>query len=329
MDMERDFRYLRDKYGDAGARDIFEKICTQLFHVMYQEEVHNIKVSQGDGGIDIAVGDFSKPIINYQCKYFLDGLDEPQKQQIRNSFTRAIGNDTYKMSKWGLCLPCTLSVKEFEWWSKWKEKQERNNSIEITLLDGSYLLSKLKQYDIYEKEFDEDVRNSLEEILEILTKEKKRLTEEIIELVSNIDQEVYEDMLFVKKLEMANIELVDSCIGDFFNAELVEHIIKSKGDDEKIKVLNNLKLKVLSFWQTQYRRYSDEADGNELLARTYERIEDADTTTLNCEVLPEISLIAKKGMLHQWAEECSVGWIKGYKQKLEQILNEGPVENEN
>lgn len=26
--MERDFRYLRDKHGDAGAREVFEKICT-------------------------------------------------------------------------------------------------------------------------------------------------------------------------------------------------------------------------------------------------------------------------------------------------------------
>lgn len=29
--MERDFRYLRDKYGDAGARDIFEKYVSNYF----------------------------------------------------------------------------------------------------------------------------------------------------------------------------------------------------------------------------------------------------------------------------------------------------------
>ncbi len=40
--MERDFRYLRDKYGDAGARDIFEKICTQLMQAHYKEGVYKI-----------------------------------------------------------------------------------------------------------------------------------------------------------------------------------------------------------------------------------------------------------------------------------------------
>lgn len=34
--MERDFRYLRDKYGDAGARDIFEKICIELFQKKFE-----------------------------------------------------------------------------------------------------------------------------------------------------------------------------------------------------------------------------------------------------------------------------------------------------
>ena len=129
-------------------------------------------------------------------------------------------------------------------------------------------------------------------------------------------------MIFVKKLEMANIDLIDGCKQDYFNAELVEYTIRSKGDAEKIKLLENLKVKILSFWETQYRRYQDDFDGNELLSRTYERIEDADTTALNCSALPEVSLIAKKGMLHQWAEECSVGWLKDYKEKLEALVAE-------
>lgn len=80
--MERDFRYLRDKHGDAGAREIFEKICTQLLQAQFGDEAHNIQASQGDEGIDIVVGDFAKPIENYQCKYFIDGLGVSQKDQI-------------------------------------------------------------------------------------------------------------------------------------------------------------------------------------------------------------------------------------------------------
>ena len=80
-------------------------------------------------------------------------------------------------------------------------------------------------------------------------------------------------------------------------------------------------------WETQYLRYASESDGNELLSRIYERIEDADSTTLNCSAIPEVSLFSKKGILHQWAEECSIGWLKDYKVKLEQFLKKEAEEN--
>jgi len=110
-DMERDFRYLRDQHGDAGAREIFEKICSRLFSALFGADAHNIKVSQEDEGIDVLVGDFSAPIDVYQCKYFIDGVGNSQKQQIRDSFKRAIESSTYKMKKWTVCLPCELTAK--------------------------------------------------------------------------------------------------------------------------------------------------------------------------------------------------------------------------
>ena len=50
-------------HGDAGAREIFEKICTEWLYAQYGEKAHNIRVSQGDAGIDILVGDFSAPMV--------------------------------------------------------------------------------------------------------------------------------------------------------------------------------------------------------------------------------------------------------------------------
>ena len=41
LKMQRDFRYLRDKYGDAGAREIFEKLCTNLLQAQHGEDAHN------------------------------------------------------------------------------------------------------------------------------------------------------------------------------------------------------------------------------------------------------------------------------------------------
>lgn len=113
LKVQRDFRYLRDKYGDAGAREIFEKLCTNLLQAQHGEDAHNIRVSQGDEGIDILVGDFQFPIDNYQCKYFIDGIGSSQKAQIEHSFDRAIHAENYSMQKWILCVPCSFSSAEF------------------------------------------------------------------------------------------------------------------------------------------------------------------------------------------------------------------------
>ncbi len=321
--MERDFRYLRDQHGDAGARDIFEKICTELLQSRFGSDAHNIRVSQGDEGIDVLVGDFTKSIDNFQCKYFIDGLGNSQKTQIKKSFKSAIEASDYIMKKWVLCVPCILSAKEFKWWSEWSGEIHKIYGIEVALYDGGYLISQLKKYDLYDRAFDDDIRKRLDEVLSYIESEKARISNEIILLLDDVEADDYGNMLFVKKLENAKINLIDGCKRDFFNAEFAEYIIKSKGDSERIRLLDNLKRKVHTFWETQYRRYQDENDGNDLLTRTYERIEDADTTSLSCSPLPEISLMAKKGMLHQWAEECSIGWLKDYKMKLEVYLNGG------
>ena len=318
--VERDFRYLRDKYGDAGARDIFEKVCTNLFQEKYGAKAHPIKVSQGDDGIDVLVGDFSVPIDVYQCKYFIDGVDESQKNQIRKSFKTSINSNEYTMKKWSLCIPTIMTEKEFSWWSNWKEKQLNEHEIEIELLDGSYLLLQLKKYKLYDNIFDEDIKKSLQKICDFFESEKKKLIDEII--VSPINtEELYNDLVFVKKLQMANISDIEQCKNEYFNAEYAENVIKSKGDINQMRVFNNLKKTIQSLWSTQYRLYKDSTDGNVLLGKTYEKIDDNNVGTLNCSaVLPEVGLIVKKGMLHQLAEECSVGWLQDYKQKLEVVI---------
>lgn len=231
--MERNFRYLREMHGDAGAREIFEKICTQLLHAQYGENAHSIRTCQGDAGIDILVGDFSVPIVNYQCKFFLDGVGNSQKNQIRNSFNRAITTTTYKMKKWVLCLPCVLTVQEFSWWSEWSSKQIKQTGVDIVLHDGEYLLSELKRYNLYSVIFHDDVRLKLDAILGILqekTVEELRQTkglrinepkqEDLLMLCSDLDcddatQEITSPDEFMSTLEYL-----------FMSMEYPEQVIK-------------------------------------------------------------------------------------------------------
>ena len=320
--MERDFRYLRDIHGDAGAREIFEKICTELLNAIFAEQSHNIHASQGDGGIDILVGDFSAPIINHQCKYFIEGIDDAQKTQIRDSYQRAMKCPAYKMRKWVLCLPCILTLKEFEWWSNWRNENQQLHKVEIALWDGAYLISALKKYDIYDSTFDNDQKLLLEEIHSELLAQKARVRDEVIVFVRDPSHLGYQDAIFVKKLENAQIREIDGCKRDFFNAELSEHALRSKGNESDIKVFENIKCKIFSLWETQYRQYQDDTDGNDLITRVYSRVEDLDVSTLQVS-LAELNLFAKRGILHQWAEDCSIGWLSNYKAKLEAFLQEG------
>ena len=56
--------------GIVGARDCFELVCEDLLKRENPTcEVHRIKASRGDGGIDIHVSN-GKLVQIYQCKFF-------------------------------------------------------------------------------------------------------------------------------------------------------------------------------------------------------------------------------------------------------------------
>ena len=168
-----DFHYLVTKYGIDGARTHFESICVELMQRKYGTRAHGIRVTQGDGGIDVMVGDFSAPIQVFQCKFFLektpgvknsDILDSSRRNQICSSFRTARKNQTFSMSKWSLCLPCVLSEDEMEWWSDWKADMEEDHGVPIELCDGDYLITELKKYGLYDQIFDIQLSNTLDEL---------------------------------------------------------------------------------------------------------------------------------------------------------------------
>jgi len=315
--MERDFGYLRDKHGDAGARDVFEKICIELFQNIYKD-AYAVKAYPGDDGIDILVGELSKPIIVFQCKYFINGIGQSQKKQIRESYDMVTGK--YDVKEWYLCVPNVFTIDDHKWWSDWKTGKQEASKIEIGLYEGSLLIGKLKAFDMYTTIFDDDIRNSLNEIEKYLLEENSRIFNEIIMDINDFTDISYDDCIFVKMLESANILDLDEFKNDFFNAEISRQKIVSKGDKDELRIYEQLKMKLFSMWQTQYRMYKNPDDGNILLSHTYLRIEDLDESTFKC--IDEINLLAKKGMLHQLAEDRKIGWVENYIEKLEKFMGE-------
>ena len=125
----RDWSYLKDRYGIETARTKFQKICETLFRKMNNgENVQSIKCYPGDEGIDIYIGEIGlEPIIVIQCKYFHENINESQKNQIRKSFKKAVESKEFEMREWILCLPTELGLKENKWWCDWKSKQSFKN----------------------------------------------------------------------------------------------------------------------------------------------------------------------------------------------------------
>jgi hypothetical protein len=111
-------------YGVAGAREKFEDLASQLVRGE-QPDADKVRIVQGDGGIDLYVGELTGPdgIAVYQCKFFPQGIDDAQRNQIRESFARCRDSAKFAMRKWTLCLPIDLSLDEKRWFEEWRAKQ--------------------------------------------------------------------------------------------------------------------------------------------------------------------------------------------------------------
>ncbi len=187
--MNRNFSYFKDEYGVDGARDKFEDAFHTIISSLYKgENVKTVKVKQGDGGIDVFIGDFGqKPLKVYQCKFFLDSIGESQKDQIRSSFKTAIESTEFEIEEWILCVPYQeLDTKEHKWWADWKTKQETAyKNVKITLYDGKTILDLAHQTGTYNSVFEiEDslaIKNIQNTVQDLFSK-----TEEISSKLDNL-----------------------------------------------------------------------------------------------------------------------------------------------
>ncbi|KUY17170.1 hypothetical protein BAZ12_18590 [Elizabethkingia miricola] len=176
--MNRDWRDFKALKGNmAGARDAFEDSCKELFRKLYPEyHVAKMRVAQGDGGIDIFIGNYGKePIIVVQCKFFLDDFGSGQKQQIKDSFKKAAESEEFEVKEWILCMPYVFNQKENEWYFEWRNKEITRLCKENTFIqfkDGDELISLMKEYGIYDTVFEMTDSQNIQTILDLLTPSK-------------------------------------------------------------------------------------------------------------------------------------------------------------
>lgn len=185
LTMNEEWIYLVKRYTEAGARSKFEDICATLLKKKFPTEfVKTVKIKVGDGGVDIFIGDIeNKPIQIFQCKFFVNGIAESQKKQIRESFDTAINSENFRCSKWTLCIPEKLTLDNHKWWSGWIKRKTKEYDLPnnfIDLIDGADLVDSLKEFELYNSIFDEDIKNNIDEIKKSLEKPLPDLERELL-----------------------------------------------------------------------------------------------------------------------------------------------------
>lgn len=247
--MDRKFNWLVDEYGEAGAREKFEDICTQIIQSI-SDDANNIKVNKGDGGIDIMDGDINSKMEVYQCKFHINGIKKSQKDQIRKSFDKIINNYKTSVIKWYLCIPCRLDTEEKKWWDKFKKDRKEKYGISVKLYDEDKLIQLLKKYELYDDVFEtiridkklvekisnekkiDKIENDFKDIIYLV--EKHPLNSVPIEYIETIDQITIKygnDRIFKKYNILSNLE------------QLAMGIAVNTGhtkDKEQLKKLNEL-----------------------------------------------------------------------------------------
>ncbi|MEN5195784.1 hypothetical protein [Sphingobacterium faecium] len=181
--MSEEWSFLARRYKEAGAREKFEDICESLYKKKYPGyNVKGVRVVVGDGGIDIFIGNLGvDPVIVVQCKFFLNGIGQSQESQIRESFKTVVKSNDFTCSKWILCIPAKLSIREHKWWTAWKTKQEKQYGEHfIELHDGADLIDDLRTFDLYDTVFEEHVKNKISEIHNLLINPKVDVDSEFL-----------------------------------------------------------------------------------------------------------------------------------------------------
>lgn len=231
---------------------------------------------------------------------------------VKSNVTRRITNEMTQPYDWDIDLNHNSNIEDFEG------------------LSGSPLFVNSKLVGVVLTETLEKGKAislgaiSIQKIKDILIKADMKIEQsldydmyEVYELGEDIN---YSDSLFIAKLESANIYDHEDCQQEFFNAEIAKSSIESKDVPTELKKFTLLKNDIRGVWKTLHRPYTNKSDGNELLSLVYQRIEDLSETTLKGD--GNLSLMVKKGILHQLSDECKVGWVKDYPIRVKEYLIE-------
>lgn len=295
--------------GDLdGARAKFERLIIAIAHVKHQ--AMGVAARPGDWGIDAFFGELDEKIAIWQAKYFMEGVDESQKKQIRDSFKSALKaaeDHDHEVEMWTLCLPVDVDPDAMSWWQGWKRRQERDHQVVIDLWS----------------------RTKLEGLL--LTPECLHLARHFFpgsirgaepggspEILPLPDDHEYDAALFVRQLEAAEIVETESAKRQFFNYEALARDIADKGDPLEKNTLSTVEAEVHAIWETGFGAANHDPETGvdpNLVANVMAQIKANHAGAAPS--LPPMSFIHHMGTMHRVVENGVAGWVAHFREIAE------------
>ncbi len=300
--------------GRGGARDEFENLVVDIVHLKHPQ-VRGIGANPGDWGIDGFVGDMAGgDVAVWQSKFFIDGVGETQKGEIRDSFTSARTHaeaNGYRLTHWTLCIPVTIDAPTNKWWQGWALRQQRKYDIVIDLWDAGQLRRRLQGLDEDSKQVREHYFNPMFTVPDTASSglgqdvAAGRRTWRELE-----DDARFSDSLFVKQMHEARLTQTRQAREAFFNAEILEQEVADKGIAAEATALTNWRARVGAVWSACFNDATARYDGPQLpglYLNVLDRIEARHATeasSLRAEV------IHGHGLMHQHVDRGAAGWVR-------------------
>jgi hypothetical protein len=299
-----DFAYLRiTGGGEAGARDLFQKLVAQVV-VLRRPGADQIEGAGGDWGIDVYVGVLEPrgSIAIWQPKYFMNGVKAAQRRQIEDAFETAVRKakeEGYILKAWTLCLPSNLTPGETTWWNKFRRDHAQATGITIELWSATRLehfLLSMDAISLRRSYFDSD------ELVDPLPIKRPP------------PDARYDNALFVVQLGKADVIETDSAKTQFFNAELLVREVTDKQVAAEVRELEARGEEVLAIWEPRFGKFdaSAGADGRVLHADVMEAIENHHHATRPR--MLRAGLIHTLGLMHRAVELGRAGWCRDWRQ---------------
>jgi len=296
-----------------GARADFEQMVTQLV-AETTSAVRSIKANPGDWGIDTFVGelDYSGRVTIWQSKFFIDGVRDTQKRQVREAFKSAVAaakKHGYGLDSWILCVPCSMDGPATAWWDRWAKRQTKETGVPIVLWEETELRKR-----VLSPEGDRVRLHYYGRSAEVGEGERE---------VANVpDDYDLDSTLFVRQLTEAGHTELDSAKREFFNAELIAREVMDKGVPGELKALASADAGVHAIWEHRFNSACAAIEGRQLPALHADVM--ADIRSEKASLMPRLTanIVHVCGIAHRVVEDGRAGWVRDWRDVASHHLDE-------